>query len=119
MARLAQNTSSELDESATLAAAATSVQPQRGALDDDQALIAAQQGQSLSHYSAHLDQQAVSQAQPIDAAHQAQIINAQVAETELPQDWREVMPSNSGGTWLIVRHLARMLSQVLIWIPKR
>ncbi|HFQ5079367.1 TPA: flagellar hook-length control protein FliK [Vibrio vulnificus] len=94
---LPQNTSSELDESATLAAAATSVQPQRGALDDDQALIAAQQGQSLSHYSAHLDQQAVSQAQPIDAAHQAQIINAQVAETELPQDWREVMPQNQAG----------------------
>ncbi|EHZ2742907.1 flagellar hook-length control protein FliK [Vibrio vulnificus] len=94
---LPQNTSSELDESATLAAAATSVQPQRGALDDDQALIAAQQGQSLSHYSAHLDQQAVSQAQPIDAAHQAQIINAQVAETELPQDWREVMPQTQAG----------------------
>ncbi|MBN8033754.1 flagellar hook-length control protein FliK [Vibrio vulnificus] len=94
---LPQNTSSELDESATLAAAATSVQPQRGAVDDDQALIAAQQGQSLSHYSAHLDQQAVSQAQPIDAAHQAQIINAQVAETELPQDWREVMPQNQAG----------------------
>ncbi|HDY8038397.1 TPA: flagellar hook-length control protein FliK [Vibrio vulnificus] len=94
---LPQNTSSELDESATLAAAATSVQPQRGALDDDQALIAAQQGQSLSHYSAHFDQQAVSQAQPIDAAHQAQIINAQVAETELPQDWREVMPQNQAG----------------------
>ncbi|EIO4103369.1 TPA: flagellar hook-length control protein FliK [Vibrio vulnificus] len=94
---LPQNTSSELDESATLAVAATSVQPQRGALDDDQALIAAQQGQSLSHYSAHLDQQAVSQAQPIDAAHQAQIINAQVAETELPQDWREVMPQTQAG----------------------
>ncbi|HAS8312314.1 TPA: flagellar hook-length control protein FliK [Vibrio vulnificus] len=94
---LPQNTSSELDESATLAAAATSVQPQRGALDGDQALIAAQQGQSLSHYSAHLDQQAVSQAQPIDAAHQAQIINAQVAETELPQDWREVMPQTQAG----------------------
>ncbi|EHK9047467.1 flagellar hook-length control protein FliK [Vibrio vulnificus] len=94
---LPQNTSSELDESATLATAATSVQPQRGALDDDQALIAAQQGQSLSHYSAHLDQQAVSQAQPIDAAHQAQIINAQVAETELPQDWREVMPQTQAG----------------------
>ncbi|MDK2615283.1 flagellar hook-length control protein FliK [Vibrio vulnificus] len=94
---LPQNTSSELDESATLAAAATSVQPQRGALDDDQALIAAQQGQSLSHYSAHLDQQAVSQAQPIDAAHQAQIINAQVAETELLQDWREVMPQTQAG----------------------
>ncbi|EJL6389336.1 flagellar hook-length control protein FliK [Vibrio vulnificus] len=94
---LPQNTSSELDESATLAAAATSVQPQRGALDDDQALIAAQQGQSLSHYSAHLDQQAVSQAQPIDSAHQAQIINAQVAETELPQDWREVMPQTQAG----------------------
>ncbi|EHH2447646.1 flagellar hook-length control protein FliK [Vibrio vulnificus] len=94
---LPQNTSSELDESATLAEAATSVQPQRGALDDDQALIAAQQGQSLSHYSAHLDQQAVSQAQPIDAAHQAQIINAQVAETELPQDWREVMPQTQAG----------------------
>lgn len=94
---LPQNTSSELDESATLAAAATSVQPQRGALDDDQALIAAQQGQSLSHYSAHLDQQAVSQAQPIDSAHQAQIINAQVAETELPQDWREVMPQTHAG----------------------
>ncbi|MGR3063951.1 flagellar hook-length control protein FliK [Vibrio vulnificus] len=94
---LPQNTSSELDESATLAAAVTSVQPQRGALDGDQALIAAQQGQSLSHYSAHLDQQAVSQAQPIDAAHQAQIINAQVAETELPQDWREVMPQTQAG----------------------
>ncbi|HAS8505851.1 TPA: flagellar hook-length control protein FliK [Vibrio vulnificus] len=94
---LPQNTSSELDESATLAAAATSVQPQRDALDDEQALIAAQQGQSLSHYSAHLDQQAVSQAQPIDAAHQAQIINAQVAETELPQDWREVMPQTQAG----------------------
>ncbi|EHG1329142.1 flagellar hook-length control protein FliK [Vibrio vulnificus] len=94
---LPQNTSSELDESATLAAAATSVQPQRGGLDGDQALIAAQQGQSLSHYSAHLDQQAVSQAQPIDAAHQAQIINAQVAETELPQDWREVMPQTQAG----------------------
>ncbi|MGL0937429.1 flagellar hook-length control protein FliK [Vibrio vulnificus] len=94
---LPQNTSSELDESATLAAAVTSVQPQRGALDGVQALIAAQQGQSLSHYSAHLDQQAVSQAQPIDAAHQAQIINAQVAETELPQDWREVMPQTQAG----------------------
>ncbi|MDK2643617.1 flagellar hook-length control protein FliK [Vibrio vulnificus] len=94
---LPQNTSSELDESATLAAAATSVQPQRGALDDDQALIAAQQGQSLSHYSANLDQQAVSQAQPIDAFHQAQIINAQVAETELPQDWREAMPQSQAG----------------------
>ncbi|EID0062094.1 flagellar hook-length control protein FliK [Vibrio vulnificus] len=94
---LPQNTSSELDESAALAAAATSVQAQRGALDDDQALIAAQQGQSLSHYSAHLDQQAVSQAQPIDSAHQAQIINAQVAETELPQDWREVMPQTQAG----------------------
>ncbi|EPF9309721.1 flagellar hook-length control protein FliK [Vibrio vulnificus] len=94
---LPQNTSSELDESATLAAAATSVQPQRGALDDDQALIVDQQGQSLSRYSAHLDQQAVSQAQPIDAAHQAQIINAQVAETELPQDWREVMPQTQAG----------------------
>ncbi|EJB0230880.1 flagellar hook-length control protein FliK [Vibrio vulnificus] len=94
---LPQNTSSELDESAALAAAATSVQPQRGALDDDQALIAAQQGQSLSHYSAHLDQQAVSQAQPIDAFHQAQIINAQVAETELPQDWREAMPQSQAG----------------------
>ncbi|HAS8348371.1 TPA: flagellar hook-length control protein FliK [Vibrio vulnificus] len=94
---LPQNTSSELDESATLAAAATSVQPQRGGLDGDQALIAAQQGQSFSHYSAHLDQQAVSQAQPIDAAHQAQIINAQVAETELPQDWREVMPQPQAG----------------------
>ncbi|EJV2648873.1 flagellar hook-length control protein FliK [Vibrio vulnificus] len=94
---LPQNTSSELDESATLAAAATSVQPQRGGLDGDQTLIAAQQGQSLSHYSAHLDQQAVSQAQPIDAAHQAQIINAQVAETELPQDWREVMPQTQAG----------------------
>ncbi|EGQ8076491.1 flagellar hook-length control protein FliK [Vibrio vulnificus] len=94
---LPQNTSSELDESAALAAAATSVQPQRGALDDDQALIAAQQGQSLSHYSANLDQQAVSQAQPIDAFHQAQIINAQVAETELPQDWREAMPQSQAG----------------------
>ncbi|EIO3972112.1 flagellar hook-length control protein FliK [Vibrio vulnificus] len=89
---LPQNASPDIESSAAIAAASTSVQPLRDALDDEQALIAAQQGQSLSHYSAHLDQQAVSQAQPIDAAHQDQIINAQVADTELPQDWREVMP---------------------------
>lgn len=94
---LPQNASPDIESSATIAAASTSVQPQRDALDDEQALIAAQQGQSLSHYSAHLDQQAVSQAQPIDAAHQAQIINAQVAENELPQDWREVMPQSQAG----------------------
>ncbi|MGY5830273.1 flagellar hook-length control protein FliK [Vibrio vulnificus] len=94
---LPQNASPDIESSAAIAAASTSVQPQRDALDDEQALIAAQQGQSLSHYSAHLDQQAVSQAQPIDAAHQAQIINAQVAETELPQDWREVMPQPQAG----------------------
>ncbi|EKZ9202901.1 flagellar hook-length control protein FliK [Vibrio vulnificus] len=94
---LPQNASPDIESSATIAAASTSVQPQRDALDDEQALIAAQQGQSLSHYSAHLDQQAVSQAQPIDAAHQAQIINAQVAETKLPQDWREVMPQPQAG----------------------
>ncbi|MGL0821841.1 flagellar hook-length control protein FliK [Vibrio vulnificus] len=94
---LPQNASQDIESSAAIAAASTSVQPQRDALDDEQALIAAQQGQSLSHYSAHLDQQAVSQAQPIDAAHQAQIINAQVAETELPQDWREVMPQTQAG----------------------
>ncbi|MCR9701430.1 MSCRAMM family adhesin SdrC, partial [Vibrio vulnificus] len=94
---LPQNASPDIESSAAIAAASTSVQPQRDALDDEQALIAAQQGQSLSHYSAHLDQQAVSQAQPIDAAHQAQIINAQVAENELPQDWREVMPQPQAG----------------------
>ncbi|HDY7847979.1 flagellar hook-length control protein FliK [Vibrio vulnificus] len=94
---LPQNASPDIESSAAIAAASTSVQPQRDALDDEQVLIAAQQGQSLSHYSAHLDQQAVSQAQPIDAAHQAQIINAQVAETELPQDWREVMPQPQAG----------------------
>ncbi|HFQ5336426.1 TPA: flagellar hook-length control protein FliK [Vibrio vulnificus] len=94
---LPQNASPDIESSAAIAAASTSVQPQRDALDDEQALIAAQQGQSLSHYSAHLDQQAVSQAQPIDAAHQAQIINAQVAETKLPQDWREVMPQPQAG----------------------
>ncbi|MCA3987158.1 flagellar hook-length control protein FliK [Vibrio vulnificus] len=94
---LPQNASPDIESSAAIAAASTSVQPQRDALDDKQALIAAQQGQSLSHYSAHLDQQAVSQAQPIDAAHQAQIINAQVAENELPQDWREVMPQPQAG----------------------
>ncbi|ELV8654637.1 flagellar hook-length control protein FliK [Vibrio vulnificus] len=94
---LPQNASQDIESSAAIAAASTSVQPQRDALDDEQALIAAQQGQSLSHYSAHLDQQAVSQAQPIDAAHQAQIINAQVAENELPQDWREVMPQPQAG----------------------
>ncbi|ELV8588500.1 flagellar hook-length control protein FliK [Vibrio vulnificus] len=94
---LPQNASPDIESSAAIAAASTSVQPQRDALDDEQALIAAQQGQSLSHYSAHLDQQAVSQAQPIDAAYQAQIINAQVAETELPQDWREVMPQPQAG----------------------
>ncbi|HAS6202180.1 flagellar hook-length control protein FliK [Vibrio vulnificus] len=94
---LPQNASQDIESSAAIAAASTSVQPQRDALDDEQALIAAQQGQSLSHYSAHLDQQAVSQAQPIDAAHQAQIINAQVAETKLPQDWREVMPQPQAG----------------------
>ncbi|HFQ5286640.1 TPA: flagellar hook-length control protein FliK [Vibrio vulnificus] len=94
---LPQNASPDIESSAAIAAASTSVQPLRDALDDEQALIAAQQGQSLSHYSAHLDQQAVSQAQPIDAAHQAQIINAQVAETELPQDWREVMPQPQAG----------------------
>ncbi|MCF8779567.1 flagellar hook-length control protein FliK [Vibrio sp. IRLE0018] len=94
---LPQNASPDIESSAAIAAAATSVQLQRDVLDDDQALIAAQQGQSFSHYSAHLDQQAVSQAQPIDAAHQAQIINAQVAKTELPQDWREVMPQPQAG----------------------
>ncbi|HAS8286162.1 TPA: flagellar hook-length control protein FliK [Vibrio vulnificus] len=94
---LPQNASPDIESSAAIAAASTSVQPLGDALDDEQALIAAQQGQSLSHYSAHLDQQAVSQAQPIDAAHQAQIINAQVAETELPQDWREVMPQPQAG----------------------
>ncbi|HAS6030954.1 flagellar hook-length control protein FliK [Vibrio vulnificus] len=94
---LPQNASPDIESSAAIAAASTSVQPLRDALDDEQALIAAQQGQSLSHYSAHLDQQAVSQAQPIDAAHQAQIINAQVAETELPQDWREVMLQPQAG----------------------
>ncbi|HDY7967880.1 TPA: flagellar hook-length control protein FliK [Vibrio vulnificus] len=94
---LPQNASPDIESSAAIATASTSVQPQRDALDDEQALIAAQQGQSLSHYSAHLDQQAVSQAQPIDAAHQAQIINAQVAENELPQDWREVMPQPQAG----------------------
>ncbi|HAS6352554.1 TPA: flagellar hook-length control protein FliK [Vibrio vulnificus] len=94
---LPQNASPDIESSAAIAAASTSVQPQRDALDDEQALIAAQQGQSLSHYSAHLDQQAVSQAQPIDAAHQAQIINAQVAENELLQDWREVMPQPQAG----------------------
>ncbi|AXX59137.1 flagellar hook-length control protein FliK [Vibrio vulnificus] len=101
---LPQNASPDIESSAAIAAASTSVQPQRDALDDEQALIAAQQGQSLSHYSAHLDQQAVSQAQPIDAAHQAQIINAQVAETKLPQDWREVMPQPQAG------HLANSAS---------
>ncbi|EOV0102493.1 TPA: flagellar hook-length control protein FliK [Vibrio vulnificus] len=93
---LPQNASPDIESSAAIAAASTSVQPQREALDDEQALIAAQQGQ-MSHYSARLDQQAVSQAQPIDAAHQAQIINAQVAETKLPQDWREVMPQPQAG----------------------